>query len=45
MIATLSTSEKLILVEELRDDLAKQPSDILVPEWQKQELERRYADI
>lgn len=41
----LSSSEKLILLEELWDDLAEQPSEIPVPDWQKRELERRYQEF
>lgn len=43
--AALSASEKLLLLEELWDDLAAQPADISVPAWQKQELERRYEEF
>ena len=40
----LSSSEKLILLEELWDDLAAQPSEIPVQDWQRHELERRYQE-
>jgi putative addiction module component (TIGR02574 family) len=40
----LSSAEKLLLLEELWDDLANQPSEVPVPDWQKQELERRYQE-
>jgi putative addiction module component (TIGR02574 family) len=40
----LSSSEKLLLLEELWDDLAGQPSEIPVPDWQKQDLEKRYQE-
>jgi len=40
----LSSAEKLLLLEELWDDLANQPSEIPVRDWQKEELERRYQD-
>jgi putative addiction module component (TIGR02574 family) len=40
----LSQAEKLLLLEELWDDLAEHPSDVPVREWQKQELERRYEE-
>jgi putative addiction module component (TIGR02574 family) len=43
-IRELSTAEKLILLEELWDDLASRPSEVPVPAWQKQELERRHAE-
>jgi putative addiction module component (TIGR02574 family) len=41
----LSPAEKLQLVEDLWDDLASTPSDIPFPEWQKEELERRKANL
>ncbi len=42
--AELSSSEKLLLLEELWDDLADRPADVPVPDWQKHELERRYQE-
>lgn len=39
-----SLAEKLLLVEELWDDIAAHPADVPVMEWQKDELERRYRD-
>ena len=42
--AELSSSEKLLLLEELWDDLADHPSEVPVPDWQKRELERRYQE-
>ena len=44
-IFDLSPSEKLQLVEDLWDDLAATPSEILVHEWQKKELARRKANL
>ncbi len=41
----LSPSEKLQLVEDLRDDLATTPEDVPVHDWQKQELARRKANL
>ena len=41
----LSPSEKLQLVEDLWDDLAATPGDIPVHDWQKEELERRKANL
>lgn len=41
----LSPSEKLQLVEDLWDDLAATPEAIPVHEWQKEELERRKANL
>lgn len=40
----MSASEKLLLLEELWDDLAENPVDVPVPDWQRQELERRYQE-
>ncbi len=40
----LSVSEKLILLEELWDDLAARPEDIPLWDWQKEELDRRYEE-
>jgi putative addiction module component (TIGR02574 family) len=40
----LSSAEKLVLLEELWDDLAGQPSEVPVRDWQKLELERRYQE-
>jgi putative addiction module component (TIGR02574 family) len=41
----LSKSEKLQLVEDLWDDLAAASDDVPVQEWQKQELDRRNANL
>ena len=41
----LSPTEKLQLVEDLWDDLASRPSDVPVPSWQIEELERRRANL
>ena len=41
----LTPAEKLQLVEDLWDDLAAMPSDIPVTEWQKEELDRRKANL
>ncbi len=41
----LSPSEKLQLVEDLWDDLAASPSDVPVPDWQIEELDRRKANL
>ena len=39
-----SSSEKLLLLQELWDVLAAEPSEIPVPDGQKRELERRYQE-
>jgi putative addiction module component (TIGR02574 family) len=41
----LSPSEKLQLVEDLWDDLAATPEVIPVHAWQKEELDRRKANL
>lgn len=41
----LSPPEKLQLVEDLWDDLASNPDDVPVYDWQKQELARRKANL
>lgn len=44
-IFDLSSSEKLQLVEDLWDDLAVTSSEVIVHEWQKEELVRRKANL
>lgn len=41
----LSPSEKLQLVEDLWDDLAATPEAIPIHDWQKNELDRREANL
>ena len=41
----LSPSEKLQLVEDLWDDLAASPESVPVHDWQKEELDRRKANL
>jgi putative addiction module component (TIGR02574 family) len=41
----LSPSEKLQLVEDLWDDLAASPDVIPVHDWQKDEVDRRKANL
>ena len=41
----LSPSEKFQLVEDLWDDLAAIPQEVPVHDWQKQELDRRRANL
>lgn len=41
----LSPSEKLQLVEDLWDDLAANPEDVPVHDWQLEELARRKANL
>ena len=41
----LSPAEKLQLVEDLWDDLAADPSQVPVHDWQREELDRRRARL
>jgi len=41
----LSPAEKLQLVEDLWDDLASNPEEVPVHDWQKEELARRKANL
>ena len=41
----LSPSEKLQLVEDLWDDLAANPESVPIPDWQKEEVARRKANL
>ena len=43
-IDRLELSEKLLLVEDIWDSIAASNSEIPMPEWQKQELDRRYKE-
>jgi putative addiction module component (TIGR02574 family) len=40
----LSTSEKLLLVEEIWDEITRHPDDLPIPAWHKAELNRRYQE-
>jgi putative addiction module component (TIGR02574 family) len=40
----LSTSEKLLLVEEIWDEIASHPDDLPIPACHKAELDRRYQE-
>ena len=42
-IDKLEVSEKLILVEEVWDDIAKSNKQLPLPEWQKKELTKRLS--
>ena len=41
----LSPSEKLQLVQDLWDDLAANPESVPIPDWQKEEVARRKANL
>ncbi len=43
-IDKLSLSEKLILVEDIWDSIARNNAVLPMPEWQKIELDKRYSD-
>jgi len=43
-IEKLKLSEKLLLVEDIWDSIAKNNSELPMPEWQKRELEKRYKE-
>jgi putative addiction module component (TIGR02574 family) len=43
-IDRLELSEKLLLVEDLWDSIAASNSELPLPEWQKEELNRRYKE-
>ncbi|MFP4333508.1 MAG: addiction module protein [Campylobacterales bacterium] len=43
-IDSLSLSEKLILVEDIWDSIAKENHYPSMPEWHKQELKERYQE-
>jgi len=43
-IDNLSLSEKLMLVEDIWDSIARNNAELPLPEWQKSELDRRYSD-
>lgn len=44
-VFNLSPSEKFQLVEDLWDDLAATPDAVPVHDWQKEELDRRKANL
>ena len=43
-IDKLGLSEKLILVEDIWDGIAKHNAELPMPEWQKAELDKRYSE-
>lgn len=43
-IDNLGLSEKLILVEDIWDSIARNNTELPMPEWQKSELDKRYRD-
>ncbi|MEJ2635283.1 MAG: addiction module protein [Calditrichia bacterium] len=43
-IDKLDLPEKLILVEDIWDSIARSNSELPLPEWQKAELDKRYEE-
>jgi len=43
-IMQLAPAERLQLVEDIWDSLTASPSDIPVPDWHREKLERRLSD-
>lgn len=43
-IDNLGLSEKLILVEDIWDSIARNNTELPMPEWQKFELDKRYSN-
>ncbi|MCC6699464.1 MAG: addiction module protein [Candidatus Hydrogenedentes bacterium] len=43
-IDRLALSEKILLVEDIWDSIAASNLDIPLPDWQKQELDKRYKE-
>jgi putative addiction module component (TIGR02574 family) len=41
-INQLTIAQKLILAQDIWDSIAREGDQLLLPEWQTQELERRY---
>lgn len=39
----MTPQEKLQLIEELWDDLCQSPDHLPIPDWHKEELDRRHA--
>ncbi|RKX83115.1 MAG: addiction module protein [Spirochaetes bacterium] len=43
-IDNMGLSEKLILVEDIWDSIARFNTELPMPEWQKSELDKRYSN-
>ena len=43
-IQKLNLAEKLLLIEDVWDGIARSNSELPMQEWQKQELEKRYKE-
>ncbi len=44
-VESLSVAEKILMVEDLWDNVASTSRNVSVPEWQKKELTRRKAQM
>lgn len=44
-IDRLAVAEKILLVEDIWDSIARTNAELPLPEWQKQELDRRYSEF
>ncbi|HFQ90451.1 MAG TPA: addiction module protein [Desulfobulbus sp.] len=42
-INRLSTEQKLIIAQDIWDSIAREGGGLSMPEWQKKELDKRYA--
>lgn len=42
-LSRLTTADKLRLIEEVWDDLCQSPADVPIPDWHKDEIDRRLA--
>ncbi|OIP49951.1 MAG: addiction module protein [Deltaproteobacteria bacterium CG_4_10_14_3_um_filter_60_8] len=43
-IDNLALPEKILLVEDIWDSIARSNAELPLPEWQRQELDQRYAE-
>lgn len=43
-INKLDLADKIILVEDIWDSIARNNNELPLPEWQKNELEKRYSE-
>ncbi|MFZ5764057.1 MAG: addiction module protein [Thermodesulfobacteriota bacterium] len=43
-IDNLTLPEKILLVEDIWDSIARSNAELPLPEWQRQELDQRYAE-
>lgn len=43
-IDNLALSEKILLVEDIWDSIARSNAELPLPEWQRQELDQRYTE-